>query len=70
MPTIDALTADIDAFEALRETLEKRHPGRFVVFHAARFEGAHPSFHESAQDASKRFGDAPFLIRTVDHGGP
>ena len=65
MTTLEDLKLDIDAFEACRESLEERHPGRYVVSHAAAFEGAHDSFHEAAQDAVERFGDAPFLIRQV-----
>ena len=65
MTTIKDLTPDIDAFGACRESLEETYRGKFVVFHDARFEGAHDSFHEAAQDAVERFGDAPFLIRQV-----
>ena len=65
MTTLEDLKPDIDAFEACRESLEAKHRGQFVVFHDARFEGAHDSFHEAAKDAVERFGDAPFLIRQV-----
>ena len=65
MTTFEDLKPDIDAFEACRESLEANHRGQFVVFYAAAFEGAHDSFHKAAQDAVRRFGDAPFLIRQV-----
>ena len=65
MTTLEDLKPDLAAFEASRETLEERHPGQFLVFHAAMFEGAHETFHEAARDAVERFGDAPFLPRQV-----
>ena len=65
MTTLDDLKPDLDAYEACRESLEKRHPGRYVLFHATAFEGVHDSFHEAPKDAAERFGDAPFLIRQV-----
>ena len=65
MTTLDDLKPDLDAYEACRESLEADHAGQFVVFHAARFEGPHPSFHDAAKDAAARFRDAPFLIRQV-----
>ena len=65
MTTLEDLRPDLAAFEASRETLEERHLGQYVFFHAATFEGVHDSFHETARDAVERFGDAPFLIRQV-----
>ena len=65
MTTMEDLRADLDAFEACRESLEPDYGGQFVVFHEARFEGAHRSFHKAAHDGLKRLGDAPFLIRQV-----
>ena len=65
MTTMEDLRADLDAYEACRESLEECHRGEYVVFHAAAFAGAHDSFHEAARDAVERFGDAPFLIRQV-----
>ena len=65
MTTIEDLKPTIAAFETSHETLEERHLGEFVVFHDAKFEGAHLSFHEAAKGAVERFGDAPCLIREV-----
>ena len=47
MTTIEELRAEFEAFEARRESVEADHGGQFVVFHDARFEGAHPAFHEA-----------------------
>ena len=47
MTMIEDLRADLEAFAAPPRSLEADHGGQFMVFHYARFEGAHSSFHEA-----------------------
>lgn len=59
------LQQNIEAFEAMRETLEAHYLHKFVVFHDGRFEGAFDTFNNAAREAVRRFGRGPYLIRQV-----
>ena len=59
------LEQNIEAYEAMRETLEEQHLRKFVVFHNAEFIGSFDSFHNAAREAVRRFGQGPYLIRQV-----
>ena len=59
------LEQNIEAFEAMRETLEAHHLHKFVVFHDTEFIGSFDSFHNAAREAVRRFGQGPYLIRQV-----
>lgn len=59
------LRKQIEAYEEMREELEAQHFRKWVVFHDGQFEGAYPSFDEAADDACRKFGREPFLVRQV-----
>jgi hypothetical protein len=56
---------DITAYEALQSQLER---GKWVVFHDKKHVGTYDSFETAANDAVKRFGKGPYLIRQVGAG--
>jgi hypothetical protein len=56
---------EITAYEAMREELEAKHMGKWVLFHDQEFISAYDSFDSAAGDAVKRFGSGPYLIRQV-----
>lgn len=61
----DDLKANIDAFEAQLEDLEKHYKGKHALFHGGDFVDAFDTFHNAAEDAVRRFGTDTFLIRQV-----
>ena len=65
MRSADDLKANIDAFEAQREDLEKHYKGKHVLFHRGEFIDAFDTFHNAAEDAVRRFGAETCLIRQV-----
>jgi len=60
-----ALEKEIRAYEAQREELEQHYRGKFVIFHDEEFIGAFDSLDAAAQEAVRRFGRGPYLIRQV-----
>jgi hypothetical protein len=56
---------DIAAFDAMRSELESEHLGEWVVFHDRELVGFYPSMERAAEDAVRRFGRGPYLIRQV-----
>ena len=65
MSTPAQLEQNIEAYEAMRETLEAHHLHKFVVFHDTKFIDSFDSFHNAAREAVRRFGRGPYLIRQV-----
>ena len=59
------LQENIEAFDAMRPTLEKHYLHKYVVFHDRAFIGAYDTFHNAAREAVRRFGAGPYLIRQV-----
>jgi len=59
------LDDQIDAFEVLEDRLARAHPGAWVVVRDRRLEGIYPGFDEAAEDAVRRFGRGPYLIRQL-----
>lgn len=60
-----ALEVEIKAYEARRNELEKQHKGKFVVFHGAELVGVYDTVEAAAEEAVRRFGRGPYLIRQV-----
>jgi hypothetical protein len=56
---------DIAAFDAMRPGLETEHLGEWVVFHERQLAGVYPTMEKAAEDAVRRFGRGPYLIRCV-----
>jgi len=59
------LDNEIAAFNGMREDLESKHMGRWVLVHGSKLEGVFDTFEAAAADAVKRFGRGPYLIRQV-----
>jgi hypothetical protein len=56
---------NIAAFDAMRAELESEHLGEWVVFHDQELAGLYPSMERAAEDAVRKFGRGPYLIRQV-----
>ena len=59
------LSEEIAAYEALRVELEADCFGEWVVFHDEQLIGTYSAFQAAADDAVRRFGRGPYLIRQV-----
>jgi len=59
------LDTEIAAYEAMRGDLEAHRTGRWVLVHGRELVGEYDSFETAAEDAVRRFGRGPFLIRQV-----
>lgn len=59
------LDNDIATYDRIREELEARHMGKWVLIHAAELIGTYDSFESAAEDAVRRFGRGPYLVRQV-----
>jgi hypothetical protein len=57
--------SDIAAYVKMREDLEEKHMGKWVLFHDESFVAVYDSFETAAEDAVRRFGRGPYLIRQV-----
>lgn len=60
-----ALDQEIEAFEKLKTELEARYSGKFVIIKDQKLQGSYDSFNNAAEDALKKFGKGPYLIRQV-----
>ncbi|MDD9814712.1 MAG: hypothetical protein OXU31_01845 [Gammaproteobacteria bacterium] len=61
----DALDKNIAAYEAQLKKLEERHMGKWVVFHDCVLVDAFDTLDNAANEAVRRFGRGPYLIRKV-----
>ncbi len=59
------LKEEIAAYEEMRDDLELDHFGKWVIVHDKELAGTYDSFELAAEDAVKRFGRGPYLIRKV-----
>jgi hypothetical protein len=57
--------SEIAAYDAVREEMEEKHMGKWVVFHDKKLISVHDSFDSAAAEAVRRFGRGPYLIRQV-----
>ncbi len=60
-----ALETEIRSYERMHEDLERHHKGKFVIFHGEELVGAFDSLDAAAEEAIRRFGRGPYLIRQV-----
>jgi hypothetical protein len=56
---------EIVAYETLQPELEEKHTGKWVLIFHRELVGIYESFELAAEDAVKRFGSGPYLIRQV-----
>ena len=59
------LDQDIAAYEKLQTDLESRHVGKWVLVHNEVLVSLYDSFEAAADEAVKRFGRGPYLIRQI-----
>ena len=59
------LEAEISAYEEMKQELEANHTGKWVLFHDRKLISLYGSFAAAAEDAVRRFGRGPYLIRNV-----
>lgn len=61
----DWLSAEIAAYTAMKEQLEQRYRGKFVVFHGGKLQESFDTVDAAADFCSGRFEDGTYLIRQV-----
>lgn len=59
------LKEEIATYERMSNDLEIEHSGKWVVVHNKELAGIYDSFELAAEDAVKRFGRGPYLIRKI-----
>jgi len=59
------LDNEISAYDSMRERLEAEHMGKWALLHDRQLIGLYDTFEGAAEDAVKRFGSGPYLIRRV-----
>jgi len=57
--------AEIAAYEKMRQELEAKHTGQWVLVHHLQLVGVYSAFETAAEEAVKRFGRDTYLIRQV-----
>ena len=60
-----ALSAQMAAYDGMRDLLETDYFGKWVVFHGGELVDTYDSSEDAAVDAVARFGRGPYLIRRV-----
>jgi hypothetical protein len=60
------LEVETQEFEKRQADLQRKYPGKVVIFQDTRLVGAFDSMDEAIREAISRFGDTPCLIRRVD----
>jgi hypothetical protein len=61
----EGLESEIQAYNAMREDLEAKHTGKWVMFKNRELIGIYDSFDVAAQNAVRLYGRGPYLIRQV-----
>lgn len=56
---------EITFFEEIRESLEAKHMGKWVLIHNMKLIDVYDSFEKAAESAVHNFGAGPYLIRQV-----
>jgi len=59
------LTDEINAYEAARSDLESKYLGKWVLMHERQLIDTYDCFENAADQAVRRFGRGPYLIRQV-----
>lgn len=59
------LSSQITAYDEIRNRLETDYFGKWVVFHNTVLIDTYDSFEEAAEEAVRKFGRGPYLIRQV-----
>lgn len=59
------LDQEITAYNGMSAELEAHHMGKWVLVHDLGLIGVYDSFESAAEEAVRRFGRGPYLIRQV-----
>ena len=59
------LTQEIAAYDAMRSELETAQFGRWALVHDEQLVGTYDTFEAAAEDAVRKFGRGPYLIRQI-----
>lgn len=59
------ITDEIKAYEEMRNELEVKFMGKWVLIYDGKLVDTYESFEEGAKDAVEKFGSGPFLLRQV-----
>ena len=59
------LDKEIAAYEKIQADLESKHVGKWVLLKEETLVGLYDGFELAAEDAVKRFGRGPYLIRQI-----
>ena len=62
---MSTLSQQIAAYDEMRDVLETDHFSEWVVFYGAQLIDTYDSFESAAEDAVRKFGRGPYLIRQV-----
>lgn len=62
---MDQLDIEIAAYNRMRDYLEANHKGEWVIIHNEELIGAYQDFQIAADQAVRRFGRGPCLLRQV-----
>jgi hypothetical protein len=62
---VSPIQHEIEAFHRIQATLEAEHMGEWVLIFGGKTISFYTSFEVAADDAVKRFGGGPFLIRQI-----
>lgn len=65
MPAMAELDQEIAAYNGMSAELEAHHMGKWVLVRDLKLVGIYESFESAAEEAVKRFGRGPYLIRQV-----
>ncbi len=61
----DLIDREIEAYEAMKDDLERHHYGKWVVIKDGKLEGTYDSFLTATEEAIEHFGNEFYLIRQV-----
>ena len=59
---------EIIAYDLMRDELEAKHHGEWVLVHDQKLIGLYKTFQEAANIATRRFGRGPYLIKNIGEG--
>lgn len=67
---MNTLNDEIAAFKRMQSDLETEHFGKWAIVHHGELTGTYDSFEEAANEAVRKFGRGPYLIRQIGVPAP
>ena len=59
------LNDDIKVFDEMRQELEQKYTGKWVLIYNQKLVSVYDNFEKAAEDAVSKFGTGPYLIRQI-----